>query len=198
MVSPVKLIKDGIVVPSPIDGVDQEGIHAWIKEQLLGINAAAIRSKEERDIAVAKFEAEIEAKYQAGIKEHILNVGPADDAKYDTALKLYFTCLGVRHDSVAKYKAMDDLISYMNDNFPDPVLSEETKNYTTILFWGGAAKFDVLKQDISPASLETIWPIAIMKLALCTDRLSINPAELKTFDLFHKKYNKFLRFCEVT
>ena len=62
MVSPVKLIKDGIVVPSPIDGVDQEGIHAWIKEQLLGINAAATRSKEERDIAVAKFEAEIEAK----------------------------------------------------------------------------------------------------------------------------------------
>jgi hypothetical protein len=197
MVSPVKLIKDGIVVSRPIDGIDQEGIHAWIKEQLLGIDAAGKKSKEELDKAVAKFEAEIEARYQAGIKEHILNIGPTDDAKYDTALKLYFTCLGVRHDSVAKHKAMDDLISYMNDNFPDPVLSEETKNYTNILFWG-PARFDVLKQDISPASLETIWPIAIMKLALCTDHLSINPSELKTFNLFHKKYNKFLRFCGVT
>lgn len=132
-------------------------------------------------------------------------------AKYRTALEMYDKVLVVRTDAKTATAEFDKLMTFVRENFAAPIENEQTLAETKAAMTGFEdltqrpiytnyeeyqtrryAEYIKRVKSVPPQISESIWPIALLKLALKYDRLPLDPSMLTEFAWFHNTYGNFI------
>jgi len=116
-------------------------------------------------------------------------------AKYRRARELFLSAVEVSTDERLCSARMDLLLAHLHANFPVPECTAAeiaaTRNLLRTGDWkkpGGPEEFNVL--GIPPGVADVLYPIAMMKLGLCTHDMGVSANLLPEFDTFRARYGR--------
>lgn len=116
--------------------------------------------------------------------------------KYKETIRLFDRCVAVGTNSVECSARTAALLAYMRENFEIPPRPgkpgyKEVLDHTRTLLQN---KLDIAGiRGIPPNVADSVYPIAIMKLGLCSYNLSMDTVYIgKEFELFHDNYGCYI------
>jgi hypothetical protein len=110
--------------------------------------------------------------------------------KYKEAIRLFDRCVAVSQDTKEVSARFDVMMKHLRENFEVPEYSEETVQALAD-FLNNPVDIAGIRR-IPPTVADSIYTVALTKLALTSYKMSLNPGLMTEFDWFHENYGPMI------
>ena len=115
---------------------------------------------------------------------------PDPNARYRVAMQLFDRCVAYAQDYQESNKRFDQLLCYIKEHFPSPTEDHTTSEAVRKIMYNEYTIAEL--RSVPPVVADTVYAVALAKLALCHYNIAITPGKLANFDWFHTTYGKFI------